>query len=187
MSDGKWSGVGTSELLRQNLTRHRLLWTDLGTEVDTIGVIPFDVCVSSFYSALSPNNPALTRTQPAYPYGGPHFVMSPETPDEAHTFGVQICLLNGALNLAVVANQAATPLVGNFTLTLWCLITNTQQPNGTGQPVWASMLPQTNVQFNELYHSFDINASAIRLQVENGSSVARGANSGVIGFAMAEL
>lgn len=187
MSDGKWNGAQTSEILRQDLTRHRLLSVYLGnTAPALVGPDP-TILVSSYFACLSPNNPGFGPTQPGYLYGGPHFVMSNETPDQAHTFGVQLALLNGAINLGVAAGDLATPLAGNFTLTLWCLISTTEFSNGQGIPIWASLNPVAGVQFNELYHSFDINATAIRVQIENGTSANNGVNSGVIAIAMSEL
>jgi hypothetical protein len=183
MSDGRFNAANASESIQQaGLSRHRLLTVELGTGQVTN---PPPAAVASYRAFQNPNLIPEPNAANPNPTGGPHFVMSAETPDNAHTFGMEFAIINSN-NFSVAAPVLATPLTGGFTVTVWCLITVTQDPAGVGVPVWASLLPQTGVQFNELYRTFDINAQAIRFQIENGSS-SGGANTGAVTIAMCEL
>jgi len=188
MSDGKWSGQGASEVLIQPLSRHRILSVELGANY-FVPPSSADDEVSSFYAAEAPNDfSVFSPGSVAQASGGPHFVMSPETPDNAKTLGLEWALFLGDLKSYTSSNtQSAYPDAGGFSVTIWCLIANSMQPDGYSTPLWAAMLPETGVEFDQLYHSFDINVHAIRFQITNASSPSRGANTGIIMIAMCEL
>lgn len=161
MSDGLWNARGSGanasgvESIRQaSLSRHKLLTVCLST-VGTKG--PLD---SSSYASVNPNT-ILSNTNNE---GGPHFILSPETPCGTKTVGFEWTLFASGL---FSVETAATPGVGGFTVTIWELIANTQIGDISFMPIWASFEPKTTVGLQELYHSFDVNASAIRFQVEN--------------------
>lgn len=187
MSDGTWNGQRASESIQQPISRHSMHMAELGAKEDLMNFQDFHV--ASWQAARSPNDPYFdwSASNNQYAYGGPHFIMSPETPDNKKTLGLEWCLLSGIVSDGLDANRIATPLVGGFTVTLWCMIANTQSPDGKVKPIWASLLPETGVGFNQLYHSFDINVAAIRFQIGNGTSIITGANSGALMLAMCEL
>lgn len=186
MSDGLWNGQGASETLIQPLSRHSFLSVELGNTINDPATNPNRV--SSRYASYDPNE---TRTVPGDALkanSGPHFVMSPETPDNAKTLGLEWCLLPAYLtNVGISQANSARPLTGGFTVTIWCMLANTQTPDGVTGPLWASLLPETGVGFNELYHSFDINVHAIRFQIGNATSTSGGNDTGAILLAMCEL
>ena len=64
---------------------------------------------------------------------------------------------------AVVEALLATPVPANLTLTL----IPTMNPDGAARPFWASFASRTGVLVNELYHTFDVNATMLRCQVSN--------------------
>lgn len=118
------------------------------------------------------------------PEGGPHFILSPETPDGSKTYGFEFAIVT---TQAMPLAQAADPLPGGFTLTWWEMIGTTQEPESTFPPIWASFLPQTGVNVNELYHSFDVNATALRLQITNVTPVGPGGPGGSVLIMFSEL
>jgi hypothetical protein len=163
MSNGIWSASENAEKLQQSdLVRHRLLVVSTGSNI----ALPWPADAASGFASLDPNtigpgthNPSSDRG----PEGGPHFVMSGETPDESHTYGFEFCLMNTSNFLST----PALPGVGGYTVTIWVLISNTQDPYGADTPEWAAMLTQTGVNARELWHSFDVNAEAVRFQIAN--------------------
>lgn len=178
--DGLWSGGALAEKIQQSkFVRHRLLIVSPGTNLGA----PWPVDAASGFASVNPNNfgpgtvnPFSNRGQE----GGPHFVMSGETPDESHTYGFEFTLFVNALTTPALA------AVGGYTVTIWVLITNTQDPYGFQAPVWAAMAPQTGVLVEQLWHSFDVNAEAIRFQITNLADDPA-ANNESIGIAFSEL
>lgn len=179
MSNGLWSGGASAEKVQQNdFVRHRLLIVSPGFFAG-----PWPVEAASGLASLDPNtiSPGTVNTfSNRGVEGGPHFIMSGETPDESHTYGFEFCLFSTA-QLAF-----ATPAVGDFTVTIWVLITNTQDPSGFNTPTWAAMAPQTGVAVDQLWHTFDVNAEAVRFQFGNLATDPATINQSV-GIAFAEL
>lgn len=146
MSDGLWSTPDRQELIQQTgYARMRLL------RVSTAARSPD---AASGFAALAPNVAPLSVS----PEGGPHFLMSPQTPDGFRVEGAEWCLLQPIAG-------AAVPGAGGFTVTVWRLIDVTMQQTIGKQ--WASFAPVTGVGYSELYHSFDHNTIALRLQIGN--------------------
>lgn len=178
MSNGLWTGGDSSETLEQaKLTRHRLLLVSPGSDI-SVGW-PSD-CASGFAS-LDPNTISPGTVNPITDRGvegGPHFVMSGETPDESHTYGFEFCILNSVTD--------AVPGEAGYDVTIWVLISNTMDPSGFNTPEWAALQTQTGVGINELWHSFDVNAEGMRFQFENLESDPT-TNNLTIGIAFAEL
>lgn len=155
--------------MRQSkLVRHRLLIVSPGTDI-SLGW-PGE-CASGFAS-LDPNTIAPGTTNPISPRGnegGPHFVMSGETPDESHSYGFEFTLFTRGLG------SPANPATGDgYDVTIWVLISNTQQPGGIATPIWAAMAsnlvastPPNGINVDQLWHSFDVNAEAVRFQFGN--------------------
>lgn len=182
MADGIWSGTPAGENPQQaGLTRHRILRVDTGTDL-TVAWRDGD---SSGLASLDPNTiPANTHNvvTDRGPEGGPHFVMSKDTPDGSHSYGFEFVLfLEG-----IIAGQQAAAGVGGYTVTPWVLIANTQSIRGTFTPVWAAFAAQTGVNVREIYHTFDINATMIRFQIGN-LALDPTANNRSINIAFAEL
>lgn len=150
--DGLWNSTRASEKLYQkNLTRHRILTVN----TSPAGVV--NELDASSYASVAPNSGAIP-----FPEGGPHFHLSPETPDGRPTLGFELTL-GTSFPLALSANFAGA----GFDVTVWVLIANTTQPQGLFLPKWASFATQTGVQFDQLFHTFDVNATAIRIQIAN--------------------
>ena len=144
--DGRWTTPDRLELFRQaGFARERLLVvnTDVSGAQDASG-----------FAALAPNVPPLNVDAE----GGPHFVLSPETPDGFRIEGVEFAFLAGLPGSAVAA-------AGGFTVTVWRFISVSEQINFGKQ--WAAYNPIVGVGYDQLYHSFDSNAVAIRFQIGN--------------------
>lgn len=180
MSNGIWSGTTSGERIQQEqFVRHRLLIVSVGTDL----ALPWPEGSASGFASVDPNTIAANTHNPNSdrgPEGGPHFIMSGETPDESHTYGFEFSLFTKGLNVPT------TPGVGGYTVTIWVLIENTEDPYGLFTPVWASMAPLTGVLENQLFHSFDINAEAVRFQIGNLANNPSTVNE-QIGIAFAEL
>jgi hypothetical protein len=147
--DGKWTTASPDrqELIRQaGYARGRILL------VNTAAQSAID---ASGFAALAPNVAPLNVSDD----GGPHFISSPETPDGFRVEGFQFALVNS------LAAGAAVAGAGGFTVTIWKLIDVLEQQ--TIGKIWASFDPRTGVNYNELYHSFDVNCEAIRFQISN--------------------
>ncbi len=163
MPDGIWSaGVGTEILSQGKLTRHRLLTVNCGIDL-TQGWNEGD---ASGFASANPNgifplpNPITDRGLE----GGPHFIMSGETPDASHSYGFEFVLfLDG-----ITAGNQAVAAAGGYTVTVWELISTVQRPGLP--PPWASFKTMTGVGAYEAWHSFDCNATALRFQITNLAS-----------------
>jgi len=181
MSDGIWSGTPAGENPQQaGLTRHRILRVDVGSDLTTA----WNEGDSSGLAGLDPNTiPANTHNiiTDRGPEGGPHFVMSKDTPDGSHSYGFEfVIFLEG-----ITVPQQAIADVGGYSITTWVLVANTQSIRGTFTPVWAAFETRTGVNVREVYHTFDVNATMVRFQVEN---VAAGDTTQLsVNFAFAEL
>lgn len=170
--DGLWGGQGSSEPTQQaDFIRHRLLCVN----VSNIGFI--NDRDASTYASVDPNLMAAAVGW-APPQGGPHFVMSPETPDGSRSYGFEFALFVNGISGA----DQAVPLGGGLTLTWWELIGNMQADDGSFIPAWASFLTKTGVNYNELYHTFDVNTCALRLQVTNVTQPVAAGGSLIIAF-----
>lgn len=158
--DGLYHGTGSSEALQQAaLTRHRLLTVNCGSRTN----VAWNTCDASGMASLDPNAITAGTRNSASPRGvegGPHFILGKDTPDGAKTFGFEWCVFTNGLQAA----ELAAPAVAGYSVTVWALISNTQSVNGLAVPVWASFLTLTGVGVRELYHTFDVNATAIRFQ-----------------------
>ncbi len=155
--DGLYSGKLKSEQIAQAaLTRHRLL------TFNTSPAGTLNTCDASSYGALDPNN-GLGLIPADSQEGGPHFILSPQTPDTRPTLGFEFCLLTAG----ITPLSAAVAAPGGFQVTVWAMIGATQYSDGSGPPAWASFTPQAGINLNELYHSFDVNATVLRFQIGN--------------------
>lgn len=162
--DGKWnSGLGQETNRQAELSRHRLLRVGLST---TGLVLPGDA--SGYAGTIPTSIPTID--------GGPHFVMSSRTPDNSHAYGFEFCITNR--NFSTQSGTAP------FEITVWELIGNTiiADQNAPFIPVWASFLPVTGVNYNELYHSFDCNATALRFEIDDAAADQTVARSVMIAF-----
>jgi hypothetical protein len=181
MSNGIWTATETAEKINQpQFVRHRLLFVSTGSNV----ALAWPADAASGFASLNPNliGPG-TNTNPISPRGfegGPHFVMSGETSDESHTYGFEFALFTDNLI------APALPAVGGYTVTIWVLISSTQDPYGANAPVWAAMATNTGVNAKELWHTFDVNAEAVRFQITNLANDPTLVNE-TIGIAFAEL
>lgn len=179
MSNGIWTAGDSAEKITQSkFVRHRLLVVSPG-----FAAAPYPADVASGLAALAPDtiSPATVNAfTPRGNEGGPHFVMSGETPDESHTYGFEFCLFTDSMP------TPALPGVGDYTVTVWVLISNTMDPNGFNTPVWAAMATNTGVAAHQLWHSFDVNAEAVRFQVTNFINDPAVVNES-LGIAFAEL
>ncbi len=163
MSDGLWnSGLGRESTQQAELSRHRLLRINLSATL-----FPGD---ASGLGQQSPN--ASTEDM------GPHFVLSAVTPDNSHCYGFEFCLF--------AVGPTSTFATAPFEVTIWALIGTSviQNSVGSGLPVWAAMATAT-VGYNELFHSFDVNACAIRFQIEDSAEDQAASRSVII--ALSEL
>ena len=160
MSDGLWnSGQSLETIRQQDLSRHRLLVVSVGQDLTT----QWPPSAASGLASLDPNTIAAGTVNAADNRGfegGPHFIMSPVTPDGAHTFGFEMCLFT-----TYVASPAL-PGAGGYDVTPWVLLSNTMNPTSYTTPIWAAM-ETTSINPNELWHTFDVNACPIRFQIEN--------------------
>lgn len=156
MSDGLWPAATALEPYRQaRIVRHKPLRINL----DPGGALNSQD--QSSYGSVAPSSIVPTSDDRGLE-GGPHFVLSPETPDGRPTLGFEWCLL-----FHNDAEGSCQPIAPGFTVTIWSLVTATFTVNGLTSPQWAAFEPLTGVGFRELYHSFDTNACALRFQIEN--------------------
>lgn len=156
MSDGFWSGGVNQEKTSQvRKDAHR----PLRVNVSSLGNL--NAGDASSYASENPNSST------GFIQGGPHYMLSPETPDESHTYGFEFLLVTSCFP---PAERIGVP-VGGVDVTVWQLIGNSQfnDPAAPVIPVWGSFEPLTGVQMTELYHSFDCNACAIRFQISGTS------------------
>ncbi len=160
--DGLWNAGKLREQTQQaELTKHRLLRVN----ISTLGLTePGDAS-----SAASANPTGILIAD-----GGPHFIMSPLTPDNSKTYGFEFCLST------IGISPSAT---GPFTVTIWALVgTSTVQDQVSNLfPTWAALSSST-VAVNELWHSFDVNAAALRFQIESADADQSASHSVMIAF-----
>lgn len=180
MSNGLWTGGASAEKVQQNdFIRHRLLIVCAGSSI----AAPWPVEAASGFANLNPNSIGPGTTNPNSNRGiegGPHFIMSGETPDESHSYGFEFGLFS------IAQSSFATAAGGGYTVTVWVLVTNTQDPYGAVTPTWLALAPQTGINLDELWHSFDINAEAVRFQFGNLAADPT-VNNNTIGIAFSEL
>lgn len=157
MADGLWTGVGSVERIHQaQLTRHRLL----AINTSAAGARAADGTDASSFGSVDPNTLGLAQA----PEGGPHFIMSPETPSGLPTTGFEW----GICDPAVIHQDPAIRFqnaAGGIDVTVWVLIGTTFFPNGGDNPQWASFQTLSGVLPSKLYRSFDIDASILRFQL----------------------
>ena len=162
--DGKWnSGLLQEHTSQGKLSRHRLLRVNLS---NLAGVV-----ADGDASGLASANPTGILTSD----GGPHFIMSARTPDESHAYGFEFFLSTLGI---------ATPATPTYTVTVWELIGTTIRVDQTAAlfPVWASLLPLAGINNSELYHTFDVNACAVRFQIQDQDPDPAANRSVIIGF-----
>lgn len=161
MSDGIFNSNGAEQIKQAKFTRHRFLVVNTDPNGDVNAGEAYRTASSS-YASLDPGD--LTQPVSNAAEMGPHFVMSGETSDGVHTYGLQFCLLDHGFQ-----GTPAEPEEEGFIVTVWGLIANLQVPQATPderQP-WAGFLPLEGVGFRQWWHSFDLNAMAIRFQFTN--------------------
>ena len=167
MADG-WFDFGRAEELHSSqITRERFLL------VNTSPLGQLDDASSS-YASLDPGDISVGSADQM----GPHFVMSGRTPDGSHTYGFAVAFITDGLSGTV-----AVPAVGGMTITPWILVGSLQIPNlpsGLRQQ-WISLGATTGVGLRERFHCFDVNACAIRFQIEGL------ATDGLIGIVFHEM
>ena len=152
MSDGLWRSGASIESFRQSgLVRERILTVNTGAVLNSID--------ASGFAKESPIAPPVGAEAPNM---GHHFVMSPETSDGRPTLGFQFSLLN----VLIPGGQRAVAAAGDFTVTIWLLEVNSMIQTVT-RGDWSAFLPQTGVQVNQKFRSFDVNASVVRFQIGN--------------------
>lgn len=162
MADGLWNAGQNQEQVPQlRKDAHQPLRVNISANGNKN---PGD---ASSFASLDPSAPLVNSIEL-----GPHFMLSPETADESHTYGLEFVLANA---MFPAAERFAIGAAG-LTVTVWELIGNslTQDAAAPVIPVWAAFLPQTGVQFFELYHTFDTNACAIRFQIQGSTDDATG-------------
>lgn len=166
--DGLWNNeVGVEGTNQGELSKHRLLRVNLSTNGLTN---PGD---ASSGAALNPNTTASTELV------GPHFHMSPVTPDNRPTLGFEFALLVGGLGLT----ERMTFPAGGVNVTIWSLIGHLASGDGgIGNRGWVSFATLSGVQAAQLFHSFDINAGCIRFQISGTADDTLATNSVLIAF-----
>jgi hypothetical protein len=163
MSDGIWNaGQNKEKTIQVRKDGHRALRVNLSsTGLENPGD-------ASTYASVDPNSGPGTPSLDM----GPHFILSPETPDESHTYGFEFVLVTSVFPAA----ERITIPGGGLTVTIWELIGNSLVADTAApiNPTWAKFDPLTGVQEFELYHSFDVNACALRFQISGSSDDAAG-------------
>jgi hypothetical protein len=182
MSDGRFNQGSSEQFQQSGITRER----SLIVSTSPTGDIPIIVvgnnttlAAASSYASLDPNDTSMGALDQL----GPHFVMSPQTPDGSHSYGFKVCLGNlGLLDTAAVALPGTDGLPG-FTITPWILLGSLQIQNlpRAYRQQWASLAPAVDAKYFEWWHTFDLNACAVRFQIGNI------ATHGLINLIFAEL
>lgn len=150
--DGLWkSGASVESFTQSGLTRERILTVNTGATLN-----PIDA------SGFAKESPIAPPAGAEAPNMGPHFLLSPETPDGRPTLGFEFALLN----VLIPGGQRATAAAGDFTVTVWKLVLNAMITTAT-RADWVAFTPRTGVQVNQVFRSFDVNACVIRFQVSN--------------------
>ena len=181
MAGGIWSAGLNVETIDQVHMRHKILIVNTGpAAAGGNPVNPIDQ--SSF--ASSPPPIAAANFIPRFGGfdGGPHFVMSPRTPDGDPTLGFGFSLFGTPL---IAPAQLVPAAAGGYTVTPWVLLDSNQGYNGLIVSTWTAMAPVTGMALNQLFSSFDINSGAIRFQITNIAPL--GAVDTSIGIAFVEL
>lgn len=177
--DGLWSAqLGTETYNQAEISRHRLLTVNVAIGG---GMNARD---QSSYAGLNPGSAAFT-----IPEGGPHFIMSPRAPEDSKSYGFEFCLLTVGGAESLKSFTAPNNDTGPFDITWWELIGVSMSPStiiaATAQ--WASFQIKTGVNTNELYHTFDVNATMLRFQLGNFVAPAASGLGGSIMVAFCEL
>jgi hypothetical protein len=162
MPGGVWNNGPDSERVDQPHTRHKFLIVNTGAA--GAGGVPVNAIDQSSIASSTPPTATVFNPRAGGFDGGPHFIMSPRTPDGYPTLGFCFGLF-GAPGVPVASQ--ATALAGGFTVTPWVLIDTISGQPGLMVSTWMAMEPTTGVLLNQLFSSFDINASAIRFQITN--------------------
>lgn len=163
--DGLFNGTFGNEATQQpKLIKHQILQVNLST---TGLKAPADASGNAGQSPL-----ALSTTADA----GPHFVMSHETSGGDPAFGFEFALYLTGVNPAATAP---------FAVTVWELIGTSavQDQSVAVTALWASFATQTGINTAELYHSFDVDATALRFQIADSAADATASRSVIIVFA----
>ena len=115
----------------------------------------------------------------APPLTGPHFVLSPVTPDNQRTTGFEWMLTDYGVEGAATIDQ-----VTGAEVQIWKYFPNTSAYYHPSQPgLFGQMALTTGVQFNQLFRSFDVNACAIYFQFGGNGFLTPGS----VGILMTEL
>jgi hypothetical protein len=174
--NGLWNYGLNVENVDQPHSRHKCI-------VVNTGGLPFNPQDVSGFMSTAPGVGFPAVASPRVPgafEGGPHFIMSPTTPDGRPTLGFEFGLF-GSPAMPVVSQ--ATPIPAGFTIIPWVLVDTLYTGPGLNPSFWMAMAPVTGVFVNQLFSSFDINSSAIRFQVDPATIAAPGS----LGIAFCEL
>lgn len=153
MADGLWrSGVSLESFKQAGLIRERILTVNTGPPPGN----PED---ASFFAKESPIAPPVGAEAP---HMGPHFVMSANASDGRPSVGFEFSLLN----LLIPGPKRATPLAGNFSVTVWRLVVNAMIKTVT-RADWVQFQTRTGVGLNQVFSTFQVNAVALRFQIHN--------------------
>ncbi len=173
--DGLYPSSGNQEIERSaGFMRHRIL------RINTSSAGLKNPGDASSYGNVA-MSPAFSTNQAL----GPHFVMAAETPDGSKTYGFEFFLFGDAAGGWF--NTGETPATPPFTVVVWELIGNaTANPGAFAAaafPLWASFNSITGVALQTLYHSFDVNATALRFQITSDTGAEAALNRSIaIGF-----
>jgi hypothetical protein len=163
------------EYRQSRIMREKWLRVNTGT------VPPFDPGDASGFASADP-------TTLIAPNNGPHFILSPETPDGRPTLGFAFTFVqNAASFLPFSTANVPNPGTASFTVTVWRLLGNLQFPqpqNVANLLPYTAFAPLTGVLYNQEFVTFDVNPCAIRFQIE---PVGVGAVNGSVVIAVTEL
>lgn len=170
MADGLFDFNRAEQIQQANIAREKVIV--VSTSDDT-----YEGAANSAYASVDPNNTA----QGIPDQLGPHFVLSGRTSDGSpHTYGFAVVFFTVGLN---TAGPVAAPPEEGFDVTVWVLQSNLQIPGlpPDQRQIWASLGTVSGVQMFERWHTFDVNACAVRFQIEGMDT------DGLIGIALTEM